>query len=1377
MKSRRKILASTLAASMLLFGSVPTALGAVGNVVPKPTHQVMKFKQPGGSLDSSGFSTSTGSVGALNDKAAKARQAFQGMSPDTQVAVIVELSQKPAVNKGTGVKQVKPVPKPGNSPALIGADRIDQNQVDANKAQQTKVLNTLHNAGVQSNVKRQYTNTFNGYAASIRLGDLDKIVALDDVLAVYPDGKVQKTEVDSIASMAAANVPGPNGALTGDGVVVAVIDTGVDYSHPDLGGISTSGKYLGGYDFVNNDPDPMDDEGHGTHVAGIIAGLQDKDPTKSSVVGVAPAAKLLAYKVLDSSGWGTDSEVIAGIDRAVIDGADIMNLSLGSANGFQDDPTAQAIDNAAIAGVLPVISAGNSGPDYGDMMGTIGSPGTALGALTVAAMDGHDNYPSVNFTVTSSVYDAAKDPQLVTTETPMQGFVMANDFSALSTPLELVDCGLGNSPAEFVDESGQSKVQGKIALIKRGVMPFVTKLANAKAAGAAAAIIFNLSNQDVVYPVVLGNDPTLLPASGVLKYSDGVLLKGMIQASTPDYPVKVTFGAVSTLPNPLVNQIASFSSRGLLPNYDLKPDVSAPGVNVLSLAPNNGYATMSGTSMASPNAAGVAALLLQAHPNYMPGDLKVAMMNTAKDLQYDAAAQGSGLVQAQAANQLPYEVYAKRHNTMSQEFKTGNMVFGAVGKSSPDIQWVDDAVNGVSATTNLFVNQMTGATVPDALQFSVGSVYKMTGGMRGAALPTAATLLINDAVLTDTPQTAVPAEPTAPIPGETSFKMQLKVQDTTLVPGDYEMILNVSEPNGVSVQVPVVFSVPVGEMFRNGYIEYPYISPNWNYYGNAYTGISFDTEQDIDALKVEVYDTQNQFVGTYLYTDHTDVALWQQQGYVLGNLNRGKYWIAFDGIAAVPGAAGTPPVWNILPDGKYQLKIEGLKKGGNPGMSGDWVSFSDLDSPFQTGNSVVIDTQMPNIKLTSPNSGYWKTVDTTLAIKGEVDDPNLDSLMLDGNSVDLQGNAFSQTVTLQAGQTQTIDISAADLAGNIAHWPLTVEQINTPVVAVTAVTLNKHAVTLPENNAEMLTATVAPDDATIRQVEWKTDNPDVAQVDQFGFVWTRSPGTANITATSTQDPTKSDTCVVTVPSYQLQTWGEPRFDVGEQAGEQGRKAGVFIGLNNIMEGQNHTALSNNQIAGYQVVLHYDPSKVKISGVQNMHPNEATSFVYNDLGPEFTDPSAGSGHEYGSDAYAPNMRHLLITGAGTDNFDANGLVFVPLEVTGSVYDQSDIYLQYLSLSDASLNHIGVELSQRRITLSRGHVLNESSDPDVTDAVGALQFIVGGKGISAGTGYKMVNTVNLDSIDATNAGTTMIDHVVALMQYLAKMRDQWFELINK
>ncbi len=234
-------------------------------------------------------------------------------------------------------------------------------------------------------VKRKFKDAFNGFAIEATNAEIEEIKKLPDVEAVYPDKEVHAFLGSSVPFINATDVwqmqaQGTN--ITGVNVTVAIVDTGVDYTHPDLGNCTQSNfttgnctKVIGGYDFVNNDADPMDDQGHGTHVAGIVA-------ANGTIKGVAPDAKLLAYKVLGSTGSGLESNVIAGIERAVNDSADIISISLGG-DGDPDDASSQAVDNAVAAGVVVIVAAGNDGPSEQ----TVASPGTARQAITVGATD------------------------------------------------------------------------------------------------------------------------------------------------------------------------------------------------------------------------------------------------------------------------------------------------------------------------------------------------------------------------------------------------------------------------------------------------------------------------------------------------------------------------------------------------------------------------------------------------------------------------------------------------------------------------------------------------------------------------------------------------------------------------------------------------------------------------------------------------------------------------------------------------------------------------------------------------------------------------------------------------------------------------------
>jgi subtilisin family serine protease len=256
---------------------------------------------------------------------------------------------------------------------------------------QQELADALRAQGHAVAVHRRFTHLVNVLGISAREADLAALRRDPRVASVHPDIEVRADLAQSVPLINApalwATTDPLGAAVTGHGITVAVLDTGIDYRHPDLGACFGIGcKVAGGHDFVNDDADPLDDHGHGTHVAGIVA-------ADGLVRGVAPDATLLAYKVLDAGGWGLASDIIAGLERAIDpdqdplsdDGADVINLSLGG-DGAADHPMSEAANAAVAAGAVVIVAAGNSGSAYQ----SIGTPGNAARAITVAASTNFD---------------------------------------------------------------------------------------------------------------------------------------------------------------------------------------------------------------------------------------------------------------------------------------------------------------------------------------------------------------------------------------------------------------------------------------------------------------------------------------------------------------------------------------------------------------------------------------------------------------------------------------------------------------------------------------------------------------------------------------------------------------------------------------------------------------------------------------------------------------------------------------------------------------------------------------------------------------------------------------------------------------------------
>ena len=285
------------------------------------------------------------------------------------------------------------------------AERVEKvKSLKGTKAQERQTLKAEINKSlgkklVKGNPKKderrifqEFDTSFHGFSIELLPNELDKVKSLKGVKRVVEDGIVKVTIDSSVPMIKAPDawplVDGKGAPLTGYGIKIGIIDTGVDYTHPDLGGCFDPGcKVEGGWDFINNDPNPMDDHGHGTHVAATAGGKGVlADGTK--LYGVAPDATIYGYKVLDAGGSGSWSTVTAGIDRCLdpnLDGnltdhLDVCSMSLGGP-GTPDSPPSLASDNAMRNGVVMTIAAGNSGPGYQ----TIGSPGTSREAITVGA--------------------------------------------------------------------------------------------------------------------------------------------------------------------------------------------------------------------------------------------------------------------------------------------------------------------------------------------------------------------------------------------------------------------------------------------------------------------------------------------------------------------------------------------------------------------------------------------------------------------------------------------------------------------------------------------------------------------------------------------------------------------------------------------------------------------------------------------------------------------------------------------------------------------------------------------------------------------------------------------------------------------------------
>lgn len=310
-------------------------------------------------------------------------QSSEGSDGIDAQGVIIELNDEPIlVVRGRALREKK---SPAEIDSLLQAQKSQL--ASAHGRMKSQIARAMKKP-ITSIRHLEFTDALNAIALlDVGVNEaIRKFSGNPDVKKISPNGKVRTQLVQSIPQIKANLVWSYTGAnstaLDGTGTRIGIIDTGVDYSHKDLGGcFGASCKVAGGFDFVNNDSDPMDDQGHGTHVAATAAG-------NGILAGVAPGAKIYAYKVLGADGSGFNTAIISAIERCVdpnrdgnyTDHLDVCSMSLGG-SGNPDDAMSTAVDTATINGVVFTVAAGNSGP----ASGTIASPGTARRAITVAA--------------------------------------------------------------------------------------------------------------------------------------------------------------------------------------------------------------------------------------------------------------------------------------------------------------------------------------------------------------------------------------------------------------------------------------------------------------------------------------------------------------------------------------------------------------------------------------------------------------------------------------------------------------------------------------------------------------------------------------------------------------------------------------------------------------------------------------------------------------------------------------------------------------------------------------------------------------------------------------------------------------------------------
>jgi len=427
------------------------------------------------------------------------------------------------------------------------------------------------------------------------------LAILISISAVLISNQLQSTDnisilVNNSGPFIGTSISYQNG-YDGSGIVVSIIDTGIDLNHPDL-----EGQIIGGYDFVDNDEIPEDINGHGTQVAGIIA-------SNGNLKGIAPNSKILMYKVSEDGESVPSHLIIKAIEKSIEDGADIINISLGI--NQTNTKIDQVVNKAVKNNIFVVTAAGNFGPE----LSTIGSPGINPNAITVGATFNN---------VTSSLVSTFEIEDKSFNVFPMVG------TQALTEPItsQIIFGKYGRA-----NDLLKNDAKGSILLIERGsdieneIIYFSDKEKNAANVGARAIIVYNnepgIFFGELIHEYVdEGYEPTI-PALSVSR-DDGLIIKEILQSGTK--------GTLDVFYHP--DFVAYFSSRGPVSPFYIKPDLVAPGAFINTTDINGEYKISSGTSFAAPHVAGTAALILQKNPELTPQELKSILMTTS-EIVYD----------------------------------------------------------------------------------------------------------------------------------------------------------------------------------------------------------------------------------------------------------------------------------------------------------------------------------------------------------------------------------------------------------------------------------------------------------------------------------------------------------------------------------------------------------------------------------------------------------------------------------------------------------------------------------------------------------------------------------------------------------------------
>ena len=1120
---------------------------------------------------------------------------------------------------------------------------LDFQQTDAAKAQlkdianlQLSVMNTMESKGIPSSFTFSYTSVVSGFAAQVPYGkihDIKNIDGVEDVVlcqTYYTDSMGSATLGQALTAAEVAAYSN-NTQYQGEGMLIGILDTGLDVNHEAFANapavqklqksslskllyqisqgedgktnitaysyaalwyaqkhsssslvllteddLYKSGKVPFAFDYADADADviPSADavekygNDHGTHVAGITAGKTVDADGNVTFAGQSPEAQLAIFKVFsDSTNGASTDTILAALNDALLLDVDVINMSLGSNGGFgreaEGDLTTKYYDLVKSAGILLNCSAGNSysssqGGAKGDFT-SVSDPDTGI-ISSSSSYDAALSVASVNANETAAFVTAqGRVPYQDVSGHDFTALLLGNDSSRTYEYVMVPNTG------DTADYQGLD-VTGKIAVVMRGGLSFEQKQLNAASAGAAGCIIYN--NRDG-YLLNMSVDNYKIPTV-CISLANGQMMEAAQEKTLT--VSKTEKGSVA---------MSDFSSWGPLPSLSLKPEITAPGGSIYSSLPFAQYGYMSGTSMASPYLAGVAAAALQYVNTLMPGAsdtdkqllVNRLLMSTA-DILYDENGvaysprkQGSGMVNLAEAVTTPAYLYVR-------------------GQDKTKIELGDDADQLGVYKLSFVVKNLTGSALSYDVSTTVQTESTTTDGLYIAQK--GYVLSADTSAIKVSGGTLSGSTVTVPANGETTVTVTVRLSDA-------DRAYLAKFPNGIYVEGFV-------ELTNN---DDPALSvPFLGFYGDWTKAPIFEDADIYNGLDEKMYATNVAGVYAMMYVvklgmypfvvpegydtpstsaDKICVDLGGGNGvsnlyYLQAGLLRaakttnvtitdsdtGEVYLNSDGLnvrkamynsssAAVrPGYVGEifPPLTGIhlIPNNTRMTYtaaayVDGFDVQDNLKNTYSFNFTSDGEMPyivdrenlqFRTGDDgrKYLDvTLADNFCLAGATlySTQWKTNVNNgkkeMSIGSNYYDGIIPALKADGTSpraYEEYTYTFDVTDFYQKLLQGTFYVVAYDYAMNQCAYRVTL-----PENAVTKITLDQTAVTLPQKGYVQLNATVTPDDATDQNLVWSSSDSSVAEV-KNGIVAAKAPGTATITVKSSVWTDVEAQCQVTV---------------------------------------------------------------------------------------------------------------------------------------------------------------------------------------------------------------------------------------------------------